>query len=577
MGAFLLLANPGRDEDRDSSVERQPSAHRLPLARTLTGPGFELRLYRKANGGGAVLYRRPDSDDFCAVSGTLIYRGQAGVSAARALLADFSGAGPPYAEACGSYAVIVRHSGELFLWTDRLGTFKVYVDTAAGAWSSSFLSLLDHSSRRRLDAQAVYEYAFQGASYGDATVVDGIRLARPNGLYRPLASGEFQAAADWWPDTPEHRDRQAAIRACLLPARQLARDLVSASGGGLDSALSGGYDSRLLLALLRAEGATPKLHVYGPADSPDVQVALAIGKRLDLAIQHTDKSRWSDPHKRPIEALVAENFELFDGLPTDGIFDQGADLATRLARCADGRLMLNGGGGEIYRNFFYLPDRRFRPREIIWSFYSKYVPAFCSPRFDAGRYTGILVEKLAATLGVDPQARLERRDVERVYPAFRLRYWTGRNNAINNRLGDACTPFTEAALIAEALRVPLAWKQAGRFEAQMIAAIDPELAACPSAYGHDFLQPPPWRRRLTDWLTRQRPPILRRYSHRLQARLRGPLPTNCLAGLPSSVWLPPKDSVTAAYFNLARINERGVLARVATLEYLCKRYRLEPD
>jgi len=569
MGAFLLR------ERRDREPAADPPGHGLSLAKRVAGPDCELWLYRKANGGGGILYRVPGSHDFCAVVGTLVYDGLSGQAAARALFRDFDGRHAPYAKARGSYAVIACREGEWSLWTDQLGSYKVYADADTGAWSSSLLSLLDASPRRRLDTQGVYEYAFQGATYGDATVVDGIRLLPANGLYRPLARS-FEAGPPWWSAAADYPSPRAALDACLGSAGRLASELVQASGGALDSALSGGYDSRLLLALLRAAGCTPRLHVYGAAQSADVRVALEIARRLQLTVEHTDKRRWRDPAARPLEAIVAENFERFDGLPTDGIFDHGADLATRMDRCADGRLMLNGGGGEIYRNFFYLPDRTFRPRELIWSFYSKYVPAFCSSYFDAAAYTGTLTAKLAATLGVSSRARLSRRDVERAYPAFRLRYWTGRNTSVNNRLGAACTPFSEPSLVAAALRIPVAWKHAGRFEAAMLARLDPELAACPSAYGHDFLHPPPWRRRLEEWLTRQRPPWLRRYSYRLQASLRNPLPDDCLAGRPRSEWLPAGRSTMACYFRLERINDAAVLARVASLEYLCRRYGLEP-
>ncbi len=86
--------------------------------------------------------------------------------------------------------------------------------------------------------------------------------------------------------------------------------------------------------------------------------------------------------------------------------------------------MLNGGGGEVFRNFFYLPDRTFSVRQILWSFYSRFDPATCTKSFEPERYYRALGDKVRKTLGVVGE-RLSRLDVERVYPEFSCRFkWT---------------------------------------------------------------------------------------------------------------------------------------------------------
>ncbi|WP_438992908.1 hypothetical protein [Pseudemcibacter sp.] len=66
--------------------------------------------------------------------------------------------------------------------------------------------------------------------------------------------------------------------------------IVSAYGKNITTALSGGYDSRLLLSLLIDAGVTPQLYVYGENSSPDVLVAKSIEKGEGLEINHVDKS-----------------------------------------------------------------------------------------------------------------------------------------------------------------------------------------------------------------------------------------------------------------------------------------------
>ncbi len=255
--------------------------------------------------------------------------------------------------------------------------------------------------------------------------------------------------------------------------------------GHIDTALSGGYDSRLIVALLFSQKCRPDIHVYGKDSDPDVIVAKRIAEGEGFPLKHIDKATGA---KLPVDQAaesIARTFNAFDGAPADGIFDNGTDLATRRDRCRTGALMLNGGGGEVFRNFFYLPDRDFTVRDILWSFYSQFDPATATESFDEDAYHARLGEKIKRTIGTTND-RLTRPEVELVYPLFRCRYWMGRNNAVNSRFGSALTPFIDAALIRQTIRVPLKYKNVGRFEGRLITLASPALAAYPSDYGYAF-------------------------------------------------------------------------------------------
>ena len=165
--------------------------------------------------------------------------------------------------------------------------------------------------------------------------------------------------------------------------------IVNCAGDCIDTAISGGYDSRLILALLRARGVRPRLHVYGTDRDPDVRIAKQICAGEGLKLEHVDKSRLRFTPEDRADA-IERNYLYFDGYPIDGIFDSGIDLATRATRMSDGHLLLNGGGGEIFRNFYYLADRDYRIRELLYAFYSSFDPADCSEAFDESEYYGRL-------------------------------------------------------------------------------------------------------------------------------------------------------------------------------------------
>jgi asparagine synthase (glutamine-hydrolysing) len=255
------------------------------------------------------------------------------------------------------------------------------------------------------------------------------------------------------------------------------------------------------------------------------------------------------------------------------VFENGTDLATRFERAAGGAVALNGGGGEVFRNFFHLPDRAFTARELVWSFYSRLDPRAIRPPYSARAYEDAMAAKLAATAGGG--AIMSRAQIEYLYPVFRCGYWMGRNNAINNRLGGALTPFIDANVVPAALAVPLALKNAGRFEAALIRAVDPKLAAYASAYGHDFAHPPPLKARAAERIGLARPPWLRRHTFRLRHRRPEPRPwflSDAYVGRVIDLSFP----CVAKLFDTARIVEAGQYNRLCTLELLCETHGLRP-
>ncbi len=151
--------------------------------------------------------------------------------------------------------------------------------------------------------------------------------------------------------------------------------------------------------------------------------------------------------------MAADNFLASDGYTWSGIFTNGAERAQRASRVSGNALALNGGGGEIWRNFFYLLDRPYSPREILWSFYSQFDPETCTSLFDEEAYFRKLEEKLVALIGY-PHPALPRPLVEWLYHHFRCRSWDGRINNINNTYGYVALPFLERPLTEHASVIP---------------------------------------------------------------------------------------------------------------------------
>ena len=576
MGAFLLVRRNAQGElsNRLALAKRSLERQGFASARHLQTSGCDLFVYPKLDAPVDNVYA-PGDGSFVAATGTLIYKERTGAPALGILAADLGADAVDWRALFGHYCIIAAAGGRLRLFTDQLGIYHVFHDRGMEVISSSFLAVLESLPRATLAPQSVYEYVFQEATYGGATLVDEIALIDCD-QETILDAGTVSRRA--------LRGRPDLVLPTLPPAGELlARNLANlrrsfqaiarAFGNRIDTALSGGYDSRLVLALLREQGVAPNVHVYGSKTDLDVKIAKQIAAGEGFPLAHSDKSqRIAPPGPEAFVEQLRRNMDAFHGAPADGAFDDGSDLATRRDRCAEGALMLNGGGGEIFRNFFYLPDRSYTARDIVHAFYSQFDPRAMRGRYRIGDYYAALEAKVLATLGRN-DGSLARVEVERLYPAFRCRFWMGRNNSVNNRLGAAQTPFIDPTIVADALPIPIARKNTGRFEAALIQAIDPRLAAYPSAYGHDFAHPPPAARVLAERATLLRPCWLRRYSFRLKWRrpARRPLVlSDAYVGMAIDLSFP----VMSHFFDPGRIYENGQYNRLCTLELLSKTFGL---
>lgn len=541
-----------------------------PLRRDL--PGWTLLAYPWLTGGPAHWSERGDA--LVAVAGTLAVDNTLGESA----LAALAGMDPltlDWTRIAGQFVALVRHEGRTFVFGDYFSAFQLFGDTLDRLFSTSLLAAAQALPRLSFDAQGVYELAFNVMPIGDDTIFNEVKTLAPTCVLELTATGVVRhTVAKPLPDTPSAmplEDRIARHRARLT-------QVVGAHVRGFDREvvcpLSGGLDSRLVLAALREQGVAPHIYVYGNPGDPDVDIAQGIGAALGFAIDWTDKDE-GDVAPDAFADLVNRNFQQFDGLPTFGnIFDNGVHGAAQLRRHADGAMAVSGGCGEIFRNFFYLPDRRFSAADIAATFFARFDPKDATEQFDPRAFMQAVTAKIRAA--IEPPVAdgpISRARVEHIYPRIRCRALFGREISLEGRLSPYLMPFLDHQVVAEAMTLPLALKHAGRFEAALLNAIDPKLAAQPSAYGHDFAGPPSFAHRFGEWQSRIRPVWLRRRTYALRRRIGavGDEHGGLLTPDYMNRVIDPEFPIMRRFFAVEHIVDAGLWRRVANMEYLAQR------
>jgi hypothetical protein len=542
-----------REGDERGVVRAEGSLRRqgfIPALR-LAWPGGVVQGWTRGTSGGRGSPHedsvRIDNGCACCV-GPIWYRGRFGENALALLLEDLAVATDEAAcgidplQLRGNFALFLQKGERVWLVNDPLGFQQVYIAADNRFFSTSWLAARAYAEDRGINASAAIEYVLQGASHSDDTVAPHVRklpLAhavdlRAGSIRRPAwarpwssASGGEAAGDGVLPIRFDSIDEAAEWIAEYLGV--VFEEIAAAFPGRISAALSGGFDSRLVVAGLLSRGERPRLFVYGGPNSADVSIARQVARGEGLFLDEIDKVAIN--HQLPalnLEGLV-ESALFFDGLPNDGIDDPGADRRTRLAQNAEHHIAINGGGGEIFRNFFHLPDRRYRARELVRVFYRGFDATVLRDRAHLAAYEARLARSILSALGMqlpnhgrddadDP--RLSRAQVELAYPLFRCHHWMGVNNSLALRYGYFCTPLVDRQTMSAAAALPLRWKNAGDLEARVIARLNRAAAAHASAYGFSFTEGPHRRARLSETLTCMRPVLARPAINALHRRLR---------------------------------------------------------
>src|SRR6516164_8739554 len=374
-GFFLVCASP--HENRQDEVARLQMAFAalgFVAPEIVKAEGYVFAAYPKFQSRSAGLKRYPNGD-YAFVCGTCLFEG-VGLAPA-ALLYN---AAPTHSalseEFMGHYASVVRKNGRTEIKLDGFGGYHIFYNLEARIVSSSFYAICSVLPSLTLSQQSACEYVFNGVVSGDETLFTEVKLAP---IQARIVVGPH-ALEMLCPTLPVTRTfsgvrRDASLRESIALLDRYFGAVARSFGDRVRCALSGGYDSRLILAYLRRHGMKPSVYVYGSPHERDVLFAQDIARGEGFPLDIIDKN--DRPVIPPTEftETAHRNFFATDGYGYAGIFHNGAETEESARRVFGDTIAINGGGGEIFRNFFYLLDRGYTIREILWSFYSRFDPA----------------------------------------------------------------------------------------------------------------------------------------------------------------------------------------------------------
>ena len=367
-----------------------------------------------------------------------------------------------------------QHTFELF--TDPLGSRLLFI--AKVAFGVAFSTRIDWLAR----AAGGFEMEAEGlgpivCGYGiAASGLKGVRRIGAGGAVAGDADSYTATESPWIPDfsprdTIEYRDRVRTFVRPVLP-----------DGRSVSVGLSGGVDSRLMLAL-GTPGDAVSAHVFGYADEPDIEVAaqVAAARGVPLVVYPHEEL----PGPDETLALIRTGVAVTHGMLPASTLPEKRRYAEIDAR---GKLLLVGMFGELARRQFYVAyemrnaaTRLVRGEmDVLLEYLACAAPTF----FEAGSaelMREATFEALRALLGAMPGVR----DVglENFLDLFATRTQLPSGYAAHqNLLGHLAvgySPFAQQSVLRVALGLPVRARRNSRAVFDLIREDFPEAARIP--------------------------------------------------------------------------------------------------
>lgn len=454
-------------------------------------------------------------------------------------------------------AAVRRDSGELVFANDALARLPVY-SLRRGKWlclGRDVGLLLDSAEALTPDpAYLALNLTFgyvpgRGSWLRELDTLAGGTLGRRNaadGSWKESADASLRFIAPRSGGKKEERLREAADVFCAACLR-----LYAATDAVLG--LSGGYDSRAILAALLSKGAKPRTVTYRDAENTagqDLGVVAEISSKFDLKHQTITLQQEDRPQ---FEKL----FWLKRGHNYLGVSFLLLWLEM-LRESGETRLITGDGGDKLLPSL--LPETALlSERQFLNYLFAR--NAILAPG-EAARLTGVTVGELEEWI-LTLVKRYPARDWNERYKQFLLAErggrWLFEGEDRNRYFCESRTPFYDPEFYSLALEVPEAWKRSNLFYRQFLKLLHPELARIRTA--GSLLAPSHWA--YGAWsATRQ---ALRKMTWLKQLR---PKP-----GLPSRGWingriesLAAKEAVMAAMPGADSLRQEGYLAGLNRLQ-----------
>jgi len=495
LGAFVLYKkNETIDlaELRKGFEERkfsEPSAFDLG--------SFKLLLYKKIVVNAVNFLSQGGNSVF--VTGTLVYKQKSYSESLALILEDEINSRLNHNQLIGHFTIIFFIKGKLSVIKDRANSYNVFYDKDKTILSSSFLAVANACTKKLSpDKNAITEILITGSLIGPSTVFneikkieefncpffEGVKIEFANANFIALKNSDYNTCIN---------EQIKTLDGYFEATKELANSV------GVDSGLTGGFDSRLLFILGTKHYKSISFHSHWrKVRSLELECAEKICEKQKEPLQVVPVLHPIDMTEEYLIDVLNEAFYFYDGQVRAHCYwtEEYNTLTYRKKVISNNGLGLHGIGGEQYRNEERMIGKWNAKNWIKYDLIYKYSGECFLNTNDKEVFYEYYTDKVSKALRIKMKGSVDHLTVKRflneVYiPANRAT----RTNA-ENTVMFFLSPFAEYAVAQKAYEVIPHFGLSTDFQKDMIKTLDPAIAAVESDYGYNFYDGEPFKLKL---------------------------------------------------------------------------------
>lgn len=478
----------------------------LDLARSLKGqvPHGTIEVdwafaatFTRTNGSGTGPTVDPVSGDWLMAVGSWFHDHGYSIGQEARLLERYRQIGPEQLgrELQGFFVLLIGNAArrDIVVMTDIVGSCHCFVrafdQMIVISGSSLLLAALDEW---HLDPVACQEFLGTGVIYEDRTLYREVRKLGPASTVT-VHGGTIYGHSRYWSVAniqPGSLQGVAAVESVWAMLTQAARAVDKAFPNFVCD-LTGGFDSRSMVASFVHSGITCATTVSGSTNHPDVVIARGLASLLGLPHLHI-----GERHEVSIHDL-SRAFQLTDGeydlVEYAGILRVHEQLLPRFDAS------INGSFGELARGYWWevlFPHTgRRKPLDASLVARRRYAPQVCDPplfrsavRIDAASHLAGVIERTISDVAAFPNTT----QMDHAYLQMRMQRWQGRIASSTDQLWPCLSPFMFRPLLETILSVDPNVRRRNLLIRWMLSTFAPEMADYPLAHGYPAI-PVTWR------------------------------------------------------------------------------------
>ena len=375
----------------------------------------------------------------------------------------------------GHFIILRYRNGILECFSDKVGLRTLYAAKTHFGWVfgtqlDAVCSLLPSTS---IDWNTFGSRWLCVQQCSHESPVNGIRKLPPNGTFRITAKEIAVSTTPWLSHTAAPSSPQQTI--------ELLRSLITVRDTTMSLGLSGGLDSRVLLALLASSGQPYSTYAFGGSNEPDVALAERICRAEGIRFRHIEESFPSADQCVSMMQEYVRRTHLVEGAASS------VRLRYYSALRESNSIMIDGGNGEILRRQFLRRISFYAKDDLVHRRTDRLLPYFLFRRADIfnKEISARMHEGAAADLDrslqslPSPQVIGEENFLDAWTITTRIPIVACDEQARIDESAINFMPFSQPSVLQSAILLPLTERRNNRFSKKIIRTYSPSLSRYP--------------------------------------------------------------------------------------------------